>query len=52
VSREDIAARPVPVRWVFAGLMLVVLIASLDQTILSSALPTIVGELGGVELTA
>ncbi len=38
------------VRLVFGGLVLVILLASLDQTILSSALPTIVGELGGVEL--
>jgi MFS family permease len=40
------------VRLVFGGLLLTVLMASLDQTILSAALPTIVGELGGVELTA
>jgi MFS family permease len=32
---------------VFAALMLVMLIASLDQTIVSTALPTIVGDLGG-----
>ncbi|HXV92597.1 MAG TPA: MDR family MFS transporter [Pseudonocardia sp.] len=37
------------VRVVFAGLVLTILLASLDQTILSTALPTIVGELGGVE---
>src|SRR5947209_1671621 len=30
------------------GLMLVMLLASLDQTIVSTALPTIVGELGGL----
>jgi len=34
---------------VFAALMLVALLASLDQTIVSTALPTIVGDLGGVE---
>jgi EmrB/QacA subfamily drug resistance transporter len=34
---------------VMAGLMLVMLLASLDQTIVSTALPTIVGELGGLE---
>ncbi len=33
---------------VFAGLMLVLLMASLDQTIVSTALPTIVGDLGGL----
>ena len=34
---------------VFAGLMLAMFAASLDQTIVSTALPTIVGELGGVD---
>src|SRR5215217_5978673 len=34
---------------VMGGLMLVMLLASLDQTIVSTALPTIVGELGGLE---
>jgi EmrB/QacA subfamily drug resistance transporter len=34
---------------VIAGLMVVMLLASLDQTIVSTALPTIVGELGGLE---
>jgi EmrB/QacA subfamily drug resistance transporter len=33
---------------VFAALILVLLLAALDQTIVSTALPTIVGELGGV----
>jgi EmrB/QacA subfamily drug resistance transporter len=33
---------------VFAGLMLVMLLAALDQTIVSTALPTIVGDLGGL----
>jgi MFS family permease len=36
------------VRLIFAALMLVLLLASLDQTIVSTALPTIVGELGGL----
>ncbi|MDY7528852.1 MULTISPECIES: MDR family MFS transporter [unclassified Cryobacterium] len=34
---------------VFAGLMVAMLLSSLDQTIFSTALPTIVGELNGVE---
>ena len=37
------------VRLIFGALLLVLLLASLDQTIVSTALPTIVGELGGVE---
>lgn len=35
--------------WIFAGLLMVMLLSSLDQTITSTALPTIVGDLGGVE---
>jgi EmrB/QacA subfamily drug resistance transporter len=34
---------------VFGGLMLVVLLAALDQTIVATALPTIVGDLGGLD---
>jgi EmrB/QacA subfamily drug resistance transporter len=37
------------VRVVIGALMLVMLLAALDQTIVSTALPTIVGELGGLE---
>jgi MFS family permease len=33
---------------IFSGLMLAVLISSLDQTIVSTALPTIVSDLGGL----
>src|SRR5689334_19966930 len=33
---------------VMSGLMMVMLLASLDQTIVSTALPTIVGDLGGL----
>jgi EmrB/QacA subfamily drug resistance transporter len=33
---------------VFAGLMLAMMLASLDQTIVATALPTIVGDLGGL----
>ncbi len=36
------------VRLIFLALMLVLLLASLDQTIVSTALPTIVGDLGGI----
>ncbi len=38
------------VRLVFGGLLLTVFMATLDQTVLSAALPTIVGDLGGVGL--
>ena len=36
-------------RLIFGALLLVLFIASLDQTIVSTALPTIVGELGGLQ---
>ncbi len=40
---------PAPVRrLVFAGLLLVMLLAALDQTIVATALPTIVGDFGGL----
>ncbi|MBX9389687.1 MDR family MFS transporter [Streptomonospora nanhaiensis] len=37
------------VLWVFVGVMLTMLLGALDQTIVSTALPTIVGELHGLE---
>src|SRR6202000_493710 len=37
---------------IFTGLMLAMVLASLDQTIVSTALPTIVGELGGLNALA
>ncbi len=51
------ASLPVPARegadrrlgFIFAGLMLVMLLAALDSTIVATALPTIVGDLGGLE---
>jgi EmrB/QacA subfamily drug resistance transporter len=49
------SSAPVPatqqqrVRVIFGALILVFLLASLDQTIVSTALPTIVGELGGLQ---
>src|SRR3954454_22233060 len=51
-TAEDDPDRPAERRsilLVVSGLMLVMLLASLDQTIVSTALPTIVGELGGLE---
>ena len=44
----EVNARDQSIRTVFAALILVLLLAALDQTIVSTALPTIVGELGGV----
>jgi hypothetical protein len=35
-------------RAIFSALVLVLLLASLDQTIVATALPTIVGEIGGL----
>ncbi len=43
---------PAQVRAAFSGLVLVMLLAALDSTIVSTALPTIVGELGGLERLA
>ena len=42
------ADAPRSVTVVFTGLMLVLLMAALDQTIVSTALPTIVGDFGGL----
>ena len=39
--------QPPRIRVIFGALLLVLLLASLDQTIVSTALPTIVGDLGG-----
>src|SRR5258708_18205166 len=44
----DASTRRQPIRVIFTALMLVMFLASLDQTIVSTALPTIVGEFGGV----
>ncbi len=41
--------QPPRVRVVFGALLLVLLLASLDQTIVATALPTIVGDLGGIQ---
>src|SRR5678809_1563808 len=47
------SARPAPITHkqvlvVFSGLVLAMLLAALDSSIVSTALPTIVGELGGL----
>jgi MFS family permease len=43
-------SEPAPrLRVVFSALLLVLLLAALDQTIVSTALPTIVGDLGGIQ---
>ena len=47
VTDTDRPAAP-RVRLIFLALLLVLLLASLDQTIVSTALPTIVGDLGGI----
>lgn len=37
------------IKLLFSALLLVMLLSALDQTIVSTALPTIVGELGGLD---
>jgi EmrB/QacA subfamily drug resistance transporter len=44
-----VSPQPPRIRVIFGALVLVLLLASLDQTIVSTALPTIVGDLGGIE---
>ncbi len=46
VDRDPLSHRQILV--IYTGLMLGVLLAALDQTIVSTALPTIVGDLGGL----
>ena len=48
MTESEAGSKPQSVRLIFGALMLVLLLASLDQTIVSTALPTIVGDLGGV----
>lgn len=50
-TTEDLApaAQAPALRLIFGALMLVTLLASLDGTIVATALPTIVGDLGGLE---
>ncbi|MQR02444.1 MDR family MFS transporter [Glaciimonas soli] len=47
-SHDQAQTRP-PIRLIFSALLLVMLLAALDQTIVSTALPTIVSDLGGLE---
>ncbi len=47
VSKVHMSHRQIQI--VFSGLMLGMLLAALDQTIVSTALPTIVGSLGGLD---
>ncbi|VUS46470.1 MFS transporter [Klebsiella spallanzanii] len=48
---SEIATQPAApsIRLLFSALLLVMLLSALDQTIVSTALPTIVGELGGLD---
>lgn len=48
-SAQARPASPPRLGLVFTGLMLVMLLAALDSTIVATALPTIVGDLGGLE---
>lgn len=48
VPAEPAAVAAPRVRLVFTSLMLVMLLAALDQTIVATALPTIAGDLGGL----
>jgi EmrB/QacA subfamily drug resistance transporter len=49
MSRETPGMPTERIRVIFGALMLVILLASLDQTIVATALPTIVGDLGGLQ---
>lgn len=48
-DNEQAIGKAPSIRLLFSALLLVMLLAALDQTIVSTALPTIVGELGGLE---
>lgn len=55
MSTVSAGPAPIPrsqVRVIFAGLMLTLLLAALDQTIVATALPTIVSDLGGLNRLA
>ncbi|MDF2746419.1 MAG: transporter [Propionibacteriaceae bacterium] len=49
-ARSELIARDhTPVRRVLPGLMLVMLLGALDQTIMAPALPAVAGDLGGID---
>lgn len=50
LEQTDTWRAPSGFLWVYAALMISMLLSALDQTIVSTALPTIVGELGNVSL--
>ena len=41
---------PAQRRWILAGLMMTMMLAAMDTTIVSTAIPQIVGDLGGFAL--
>src|SRR5471032_1001531 len=47
-AQSEVTQAKPSIKLIFSALMMVMLLAALDQTIVSTALPTIVGELGGV----
>jgi len=49
IGQGQAGETPQPIRIIFGALMLVLLLAALDQTIVATALPTIVAEIGGLE---
>ena len=46
---EEIAAVPKNIRWVMLGVLLAMLLSQLDGLIVGTAMPTIVGEIGGLD---
>src|SRR5258708_2980395 len=51
-TAATISATPTPkqIKWIVAGLMLGLLLSSLDQTIVSTAMPTVISDLHGLSL--
>ena len=48
-AQSEVTQAKPSIKLLFSALLLVMLLAALDQTIVSTALPTIVGELGGLD---
>ncbi|MGW8724795.1 MDR family MFS transporter [Streptomyces sp. NPDC055808] len=48
-SASEVPAVPKNVRWVLLGVMLAMLLSMLDNMVVSTAMPTIVGDLGGLD---